>query len=163
MFRVIEKPQAGDLLRVKRKKGYCHYGIATSEDTVVHFTGAENDLSYDGGGIMVRETSLSIFVKQDVLTVKSAEDSPFTREEIVERARSFIGQTRFRKKKYNFITNNCEHFARYIFNGKAESTQVQRGTKVVKKAGAIAVGVATAVGGAVATAVVATKKKLKRK
>lgn len=151
-------PHVGDLVRVRRKQGYAHFGIAVAPDRVVHFTGAEGDLSKDSGGIMVRETSLSLFLQNDVLEVENTCKSPFKPEEIVDRARKFVGSTKFRNMSYNFITNNCEHFARYVYSGKARCYQVRKGVVAAgATAAVVAAGVVTkAVVNAVKTA---TKKK----
>lgn len=160
MFYEVEKPEAGDLLRVKRDKGYYHFGIATSENTVVHFTGNESDLSTDEGGIMIRETSLAKFLKNGVLQSKSHELSCYSQEELVARARKYVGKPTFNRKKYNFLTNNCEHFARYVFEGKPKSKQAEKGKKILVTGAAI---LGAALTGAVTTAaaIVSSKKKNK--
>ena len=138
MFYKVDKPQSGDLLRVKRNAGYYHFGIASSKNTIVHFTGADGDLAPDNGGIMIRETSLKKFLNGDELQAKNSCKSPFKPKEIIARARSFIGQTTFRGKPYNIVTNNCEHFARYVFEGSAESLQTEVTVDNVKKTAKIA-------------------------
>ena len=105
---------------------------------MVHFTGANGDLAPDEGGIMIRETSLKKFIDGDELESKNTSKSPFNPKEIVKRARSFLGQTTFRGKPYNLVTNNCEHFARYIFEGSAESLQTEVTVDNVKKTAKIA-------------------------
>ena len=129
-FEKRDAPQKGDLLRVHRKKGYYHFGVASSESTVIHFTGKEDDSITDFKKVAIRETPLSTFIKKDKLQVLTPFCSPFSRDEVVERAKSFVGSHKFRDKYYNFITNNCEHFARYIYFDKAESVQVIRGIQV---------------------------------
>ena len=138
MFYKVNTVQTGELLRVKRKAGYYHFGIASSPKTVIHFTGANGDLAPDEGGIMIRETSLKKFIDGDELESKNTSKSPFNPKEIVKRARSFLGQTTFRGKPYNLVTNNCEHFARYIFEGSAESLQTEVSVDNVKKTAKIA-------------------------
>lgn len=138
MFYKVEKPKPGDLLRVKRSAGYYHFGIASSNKTVIHFTGANGDLSDDSGGIMIRETSLKKFVENDELEAKNSSKSPFNPKEIIERARKYLGCTTFRGKPYNLVTNNCEHFARYCFEGSAESLQTEVTTDNIKKTAKIA-------------------------
>ncbi len=138
MFYKVLKPKTGDLLRVKRNAGYYHFGIASSSNTVIHFTGANGDLAPDEGGIMIRETSLNKFVSGDELEAKNSCRSPFNPKEIVSRARNFLGQTTFRGKPYNVVTNNCEHFARYIFEGAPESLQTEITVDNVKKTAKIA-------------------------
>ncbi len=129
-FTKLDIPEKGDLLRVHRKKGYYHYGVASSESTVIHFTGKEDDSITDFKKVKIRETPLSDFVKKDKLQVLTPYSSSFSRDEVVDRAKSFLGSHKFRDKYYNLITNNCEHFARYIYFDKAESTQVIRGIQV---------------------------------
>lgn len=131
MFYKVEKPETGDLIRVRRKAGYFHFGIVTGENSVVHFSDIDGDLK-SGGGILIRETTLEIFAKNRAFEVENHSKSPFSQEEIVDRARSFIGASTFRDKTYNLLTNNCEHFARYIFEGVAKSSQITDGSHVVK-------------------------------
>lgn len=129
MFYKVEKPEMGDLVRVRRKSkgGYYHFGIATGPDSIVHFTDIGGDFGVNNG-ILIRETTLSVFVLNDEIEVENHDKSPFFPEDIVYRARSFVGSSTFRDKPYNLLTNNCEHFARYIFNGIAESKQMNDGS-----------------------------------
>lgn len=117
-------PQTGDLIRVKRKKQYYHYGIALNERSVVHFSGLNDDSIMDYKKVMIRCASLSLFLRGDKLEVLTPFNSPFPRQEVVERAQSYVGCTKFNNSSYNIVTNNCEHFARYIYYGKVNSKQV---------------------------------------
>lgn len=152
MFYKVIEPEAGDLVRVKRKGGYYHFGIASGPNSIIHFTDIGGDIGATDG-IYIRETSLEVFVKNDEIEVENHDKSPFFQEEIVERARSFIGSQTFRNKTYNLVTNNCEHFARYIFNGIAESTQISDGS----------VSMGTAVKQAINTVANVVEKKILRK
>ncbi len=118
---IIEK---GDLIRVKRKIGYYHYGIATSSNTVIHFSDFDNDSVLDNTKIRIIETSLEDFYRGDKLEINTPYDSPFSRDEVVENAKKFLGDYKFNDKKYNLVTNNCEHFARYVYYGTSKSKQV---------------------------------------
>ena len=62
------------------------------------------------------------------------------------------------KCTYNFITNNCEHFANFIYYGDKVSKQVKVGTAVV----ATVVGGVLGVGAIVATAKNNNKKSKKK-
>lgn len=115
----------GDLIRVQRTKKYYHYGIVADQNKVIHFTGPIDDSILNKEEIKIRETSLDQFLRGDQLEVLAPFSSPYTDEEIVKRAKKYIGNARFLGKYYNLITNNCEHFARYIYFGKNKSKQVQ--------------------------------------
>ena len=126
--------ERGDIIRVKRSKGYYHFGIASSNNTVIHFTGDNNDSILDSKGVKVRETSLERFLRKDDLEVMFPYDSDFPRDIVVARARDFIGQEEVLGGKYNLVSNNCEHFARYCYYDEHESVQVETVVKVVKGA-----------------------------
>jgi hypothetical protein len=116
--------QRGDLLRVRRIAGYYHYGIASSENTVIHFSGMEGDNVLNPNNIKIIETPIDSFLRGDFLEVLTPFKSKFSREEIEKRARNCIGNSKFNGKFYNLTTNNCEHFAKYCYYGKRKSSQV---------------------------------------
>ena len=138
----MDIPTKGDLLRVHRKAGYYHFGVAISENRVIHFTAAQSDLGNNQNEIKIMETSLERFLQGDQLEIEEPYNSKFDREEVVKRAKNYANSHLFRRKPYNFVSNNCEHFARYCYDGKAESSQVIAGSLV---AVAAATTVATAV------------------
>ena len=150
-------PYKGDLLRVKRKQGYFHFGIAVSEDRVIHFTAPNSDLSEDNKQLKIVETPLSQFIRGDVLEIQEPYNAVFTRDEVVKRAKNYANSSCFRGKPYNFISNNCEHFARYCYDGKATSKQVNDVATAVVTAGA------TIVTGTVAAVVATHNKKVAKK
>ena len=115
-------PQAGDILRVHRKAGYYHYGIAVSNNRVVHFTAGDEDLSKNKKDMQIIESSLDRFLLGGTLQIESPYRSSYDPEVVVERAKSYVNSPRFRGKYYNFVTNNCEHFANFIYYGEAVST-----------------------------------------
>lgn len=119
---LIEK---GDLLRVRRAAGYCHFGIASSENTVIHFTDDNSDSILNSKGVMVRETPLERFLRGDQLEVEVPYSSDFPRDIVVLRAKEFLGQKVVLGNTYNLITNNCEHFARYCYSDEHSSKQVE--------------------------------------
>ena len=146
-------PQAGDILRVHRKAGYYHYGIAVSNNRVVHFTAGDEDLSKNKKDMQIIESSLDRFLLGGTLQIESPYTSSYDPEVVVERAKSYVNSPRFRGKYYNFVTNNCEHFANFIYYGDCVSKQVKIGTAVV----------ATVVTGVLATgAVIAAAKPNKK-
>ena len=116
--------QKGDLLRTRRDAGYYHYGIASSESTVIHYSGLEGDNVLNPNNIKIIETPVEQFIREDFLQVLTPFKSPFEREEIVKRAKNCVGNSKFNGKFYNLVSNNCEHFARYCYSGKRRSHQV---------------------------------------
>lgn len=135
-------PTAGDLLRVHRKAGYYHFGVAVAPDRVVHFTAEKSDLSNDAKEFKIIETSLERFILGDELEIEQPYSSPFDRDYVVKRAKNYANSHCFRGKPYNFVSNNCEHFARYCYNGNAFCDQVRTGALVVAAAGATIVALA---------------------
>lgn len=121
----------GDLLRVKRKARYYHFGIAVDENTVIHFSGTVSDSVSNYKDVMIRKAPLSLFIKDDVLEVMSPYDSPFERDEVVRRAEAYVDNPQFKGHHYNLVINNCEHFARYIYYGKCQSKQVNNALSIV--------------------------------
>ena len=151
-FLKMEYPTKGDRLRVHRKEGYYHFGVAVSPTRVIHFTAEKSDLGNDKKDFKIIETSLERFLLGDQLEIEEPYSSKFDRDEVVERAKNYVNSQLFRGKYYNFITNNCEHFARYCYDGKAQSDQVITGATVVVAAGAL-------VAGAIAGKVVSSRRK----
>ncbi len=120
----------GDLLRTKRKAGYYHYGIAIDSENVIHFSGTNDDSVSNYKDVKIRKASLLLFLKDDSLEVMSPYDSPFSRDEVVKRAYSFLNNSEFNGHHYNLVINNCEHFARYVYYGKSQSKQVNNALSI---------------------------------
>ena len=136
----MDFPTKGDLLRVHRKAGYYHFGIAVSSDRVIHFTAEKSDMAENKKDFKIIETSLERFLLNDELEIEEPYNSKFDRDEVVKRAKNYANSNLFRNKYYNFISNNCEHFARYCYDGRAESDQVVAGTTIVVAAGTLIAG-----------------------
>ena len=156
-FKKVYRPFPGDLVRVKRKQGYYHYGIATDHFHIIHYSDFGSDSVLDPNKTRIIETKLEDFLRGGKCEKVEPFDSPFSKEEIVERARSYLGTYKFRGKTYNIVTNNCEHFARFIYYGEADSEQVK---KVAQTAVTVA-GIVASVAGAVAATVAENKRKKK--
>ena len=133
-FNKVAKPLKGDLLRVRRKFGYYHFGIAVSEDRVIHFTGSGQDFAMREK-MKIIETPLKDFVKDGVLEIEQPYNSKFNRDDVVNKAREYKDSNKFMGKYYNLVSNNCEHFARYCYDGKAQSLQVVTAAIIAAAAG----------------------------
>ena len=147
-------PEPGDIIGVDRGI-YQHYGIYAGDDCVIHYTAAKSDL--DAKNATVQETSLERFLRDETeffilenddwspADVEGAaqdeseekEDPETSGEDIttcygpsetVERARSRIGE-----RKYNLLTNNCEHFVVWCKTGVSDSSQVRQWVAYCKK------------------------------
>lgn len=94
-----------------------HHAIAIEEDVIVHFTDEE----------IPNETVLS-FNKfsslENPIEVKYKNDS--YEQRMISRNRAIYAWATYSQYgKYNFITNNCEHFATWCRTGKGNSYQVR--------------------------------------
>lgn len=139
----------GDVICISRGM-YKHFGVYCSDSTVIHYTSLSSDIASDNE---ILETDLKTFKRdgtgvyklifpekygapEHVLTngfrqndfdhermmrliQKCANYHLYTPDETVNRARSKVGE-----KKYNLITNNCEHFAIWCKTGISESRQI---------------------------------------
>ena len=100
---------------------FWHHGIVSDVSgtgvKVIHFCRPEG--SKAGTPREVCETSLDCFLNggRDEQLVDA--EPAFTDEEVVKRARKYIGA-----KRYRLPTRNCEHFASWCFKGSAFSKQV---------------------------------------
>jgi hypothetical protein len=96
--------------------GYLHHGIYVGGGYVVHYAGYIHGLHRGP----VEEIELARFKGGRSLWFASNAKSIFDRSEVVRRARSRIGESRYR-----LLTNNCEHFCEWCLNGEQRSYQVE--------------------------------------
>jgi hypothetical protein len=110
-----EEPALGAHL-VTPWMGYAHHGIYVGDGKVVHY-GA---LMYDIIRKPVEEVTLECFAGGRPVFVISHAEACLDAAEIISRARSRLGE-----KKYRLLTNNCEHFCEWALHGVARSFQVE--------------------------------------
>jgi len=96
--------------------GYAHHGIYVGDSKVVHY-GA---LMYDIIRKPVEEVTLECFAGGRPVFVIEHAEACLDAGEVVARARSRIGE-----KKYRLLTNNCEHFCEWALHGVARSFQAE--------------------------------------
>jgi hypothetical protein len=104
--------QPGDHIAAPRLLGYTHHGIYVGNGRVIH---------YQEKGYMIDETSFDAF-KGSFPTIPYKVNHPkpkFSPSEIVDRARSRIGE-----QKYSISECNCEHFCNWCVDGIETSEQV---------------------------------------
>ena len=112
---VDDLPIGAHLLTPRR--GYTHHGIYVGEGKVVHYAGLHRALARGP----IEEVSLEEFADGQDIVVKSATVALYPAAAIVERARSRLGENRYR-----ITTNNCEHFCEWCLRGESRSEQVER-------------------------------------
>jgi hypothetical protein len=104
----------GDVIYVQRL-GYKHYGVDVGEGYVAHF----RKISFSNGRIIVTSKAefrqCAIFIYKDIMVERR-----FSRDEVAKRALSYSGSN---FGGYDFISNNCEHFANYCASGERVSRQ----------------------------------------
>jgi hypothetical protein len=95
--------------------GYARHGIYVGDGRVMH-CGA---LMYDIIRKPVEEVSLAAFAEGRPVFIERHAESGFDAEEVVRRARSRLGE-----KRYRLIANNCEHFVEWCLHDVHRSFQV---------------------------------------
>ena len=111
-----EEPPLGAHL-VTPRIGYAHHGVYVGAGRVVHYGGFP--CHWRRGP--VEEISLELFAHGHPLWVRPARPIGLPCAEIVRRARSRLGENRYR-----LFSNNCEHLSEWCVNGEHRSTQVER-------------------------------------
>jgi Lecithin retinol acyltransferase len=110
-----EEPAVGAHL-VTRRLCYVHHGIYLGGGRVIH-CGAVSCFLPRGP---VEEVSLRDFRRGRAIAVRGGVPK-YSAWEIVDRARSRLGENRYR-----LLTNNCEHFCEWCVRGERRSYQVER-------------------------------------
>jgi len=114
-------PEGADLTPgthlVTRRRGYVHHGIYVGNGRVVHYGGLAR--SWRRGP--VEEVSLERFAAGREVQARPTAVSRFDSNEIVARARSRLGEDRYR-----IASNNCEHFCAWCIHGESRSEQIER-------------------------------------
>lgn len=97
--------------------GFAHHGIYVGQGMVIHY-GA---LVYDLLRRPVEEVTLQQFGGRRPVYVVKHDTLAFPVEEIIHRARSRLGENRYR-----LMSNNCEHFVEWCLYDVHRSFQVER-------------------------------------
>ena len=111
----LQEPPLGSHL-VTPRRGYLHHGIYVGDGNVVHYAGLADGLRRGP----VEEVPLARFTGGRPVWVKSHVPSNFECQEVIQRARSRIGED-----CYRVLTNNCEHFCEWCLHGEHRSYQVE--------------------------------------
>lgn len=109
----------GDHIYIK-KSGYTHHGIYIGRNSVIHYAGyAEIFKSIFGlSDNSVQKIPLSLFEKESPAILYKGKSEKFSRDEVVERAHSRLGED-----LYSLFSNNCEHFCNWCTDDEHHSKQ----------------------------------------
>jgi hypothetical protein len=118
-----EEPQVGAHL-VTPRFAYAHHGVYVGRGAVVHYAAFAKH-RHRGP---VEETSLTRFADGHPVWVRLARPNGLPCAEIVRRARSRLGENRYR-----FFSNNCEHLSEWCVTGEHRSSQVERLLKPLRR------------------------------
>ena len=110
---------------VTQRRGYTHHGIYVGASQVVHYAGLARGLRRGP----VEEISLSSFAPGHAVGVIAGVPQKFDAREVVRRARSRLGEDRYR-----LLTNNCEHFCEWCLQGERRSYQIEACLKLPSRA-----------------------------
>jgi hypothetical protein len=101
---------------VTSRVGYTHHGIHVGNGRVIHYSG----LSGGWRGGPVEEVSLAEFARGRSIRVRPHVGARFDRDTVIARARSRLGEDRYRP-----LSNNCEHLCEWSIHGENRSRQVE--------------------------------------
>ena len=119
----FDEPKFGDIIRVEIKNSIYHYGIYVSDDEVIQYGLASDAFNTVSENVMVLSSTIKEFLngkflekRNYTLHEKITKNKP---NEVVLKAKARLGE-----KKYNLLTNNCEHFVNECVFNKHISEQV---------------------------------------
>jgi hypothetical protein len=101
---------------VTQRTGYSHHGIYVGAGRVIHYAGLCGSLHRGP----VEEISIERFAAGHDVWVRANPLARYVGPEAVRRARSRLGENRYR-----LLTNNCEHFCTWCLYGESHSEQVR--------------------------------------
>ena len=110
-----DEPPVGSHL-VTSRTFYTHHGIYVGDGKVIHYAGFARG-PWRGP---VEQVPLERFARGAAIRIRSGAQR-FDRREVVERARSRLGE-----RRYRLLTNNCEHFCSWVLRDECVSHQLER-------------------------------------
>lgn len=102
---------------VSQREGYTHHGIYVGHGQVIHYGGFHGSSTRRP----IEYVALHRFARGSGISVRSEPDAAYSGADVVERARSRLGED-----DYQLLTNNCEHFCTWCVLGRGRSEQVRR-------------------------------------
>ena len=111
-----ETPLAAGTHLATPRRGFVHHGLYVGDGRVIHYRGFDRLLRRHP----VQEVSLTTFAGGRGFSVVPCAAPRFDTKIVVARARSRLGEDRYR-----LWSNNCEHFTSWCLHGVARSVQVE--------------------------------------
>ena len=111
-----EEPPLGSHL-ITPRRGFAHHGIYVGRGNVVHYRSVVRHFCRGP----VEEVSLASFAQERTIWVRGQSAPRFDGSEVTRRARSRLGEDRYR-----LLSNNCEHFCEWCLRDEHRSYQVER-------------------------------------
>ena len=111
-----EEPPLGSHL-VTPRRGFAHHGIYVGRGNVIHYKSLVRKFCRGP----VEEVSLARFAQEQTIWVRSHTTPRFDGTEVTRRARSRLGEDRYR-----LLSNNCEHFCEWCLRDEHRSYQLER-------------------------------------
>jgi hypothetical protein len=111
-----EEPRPGSHV-ISPRWAYMHHGIYVGDGKVVHYAGLARR-SFRG---RIEEVALAEFAYGRNVWTRHSELPAFLPQEVIRRARSRVGENRYR-----VFRNNCEHFCEWCLRGESRSYQIER-------------------------------------
>lgn len=102
---------------VSEREGYTHHGIYAGHGLVIHYGGFDRSTARRA----IEYIPLHGFAAGRTISVRAEPGAVYTGADAVERAKSRLGEDRYR-----LMTNNCEHFCTWCVRGVGRSDQVRR-------------------------------------
>lgn len=109
---------------MSRRRGYVHHGLYAGDGRVIHYAG----LQRRGLRGPVEEVTLEQFAAGRGWQVKPWARPQFSGPSAVERARSRLGENRYR-----LWSNNCEHLVEWALGGTPRSVQVEAWARPLRR------------------------------
>ena len=110
-----EQPPLGSHL-ITPRRGFAHHGIYVGRGNVVHYRSVVRRFCRGP----VEEVSLASFAQERGVWVRRCCAPRFDATEVIHRARSRLGEDRYR-----LLSNNCEHFCEWCLRGEQRSYQAE--------------------------------------
>ena len=101
---------------ITKRHGYEHHGIYAGSGMVIHYAGFAKSVRRGP----VEEVPIEQFADGHAVSVRSRRLPKYSGAQAVLRARSRLGENRYR-----LLTNNCEHFCTWCLLGESRSEQVR--------------------------------------
>ena len=111
----LEQPPLGSHL-ITPRRGFAHHGIYVGGSKVVHYKSVVCHLRR----LPVAEVSLANFAQGRAIWVRGHGQPRFDGTEVTRRARSRLGEDRYR-----ILSNNCEHFCEWCLRDDHRSYQLE--------------------------------------